>query len=377
VSFTNTRNLGSLAVTKAISGDVAPEGGFVFSVSCNDGTSETLTFTVAGTQTVDGILAGSTCTVTETPVDGWTSAPPSQTVTLPMTNGSTTTVSFTNTRNTGTVSVTKAIEGDDAPADGFTFSVTCDDGTDVTLTFHEAGTQDVTGILSGSTCTVTETPVEGWTSTPAGPQEVTLDLADGSTATVSFTNTRQPAGLALVKTVDKATAAFGDTLTYGLTVTNTGERPLHDVVVDDDVPAKTTYVAGSATCDDPCVASYNAADNTVHFAIGDLDADESFSGMSFKVTINRPAAAADGAIAGVTILNTAVTSSPPDVEPVKSNEVKTTVTAVLGVKITRPELPRTGSTVPLNSALSWALALLLGGAGLTFAGSRREDDAEA
>jgi uncharacterized repeat protein (TIGR01451 family) len=269
-------------------------------------------------------------------------------------------VSFTNTRNTGSVSVTKAIVDDVAPPAGFVFHVTCNDGTDETLTFHAAGTQTVDGILSGSTCTITETAVEGWTSTPAGPQVVTLGLAEGSTQTVSFTNTRQPAGMALVKTVDKATASYGDTLTYGLTVTNTAERPLHSVEVSDDIPAGTHYVSGSATCAAPCTASFDIATNTVHFAVGDLAPGASFSGMTYKVTIDTPAAATDGSIPTGRIVNVATTSAPPDIPgPVLSNEVVTTITEVLGRK-----LARTGTD--LGTFLALGMALMLAGAGLRY-----------
>ena len=370
VSFTNTRNTGSVSVTKAVEGDDAPAAGFVFAVTCTDGTNAVLTFTQAGTKTVDDILSGSTCTVTETPVDGWTSLPAEpQTVTLGLADGATGTVSFTNTRNLGSVSVTKVVEGDDAPAAGFMFAVSCSDGTEETLTFTEAGTQTVDGILSGSTCTITENAAEGWDPTPGEPQAVTLDLADGATATVSFTNTRQPAGLELMKTVDRTSASFGDTLTYGLTVTNIATRPLHAVEVSDPVPDGTTYVAGSATCPSPCTASYDADTDTVHYAVGDLGAGESFAGMAFKVTIDQSPAAADGAIPSVTIVNSGTTSSPPDITtPAPSNEVRTVVTAVLGVKIT---LPVTGVQMPLRETVTLAFALVVCGAVLTAAGRRR------
>jgi len=168
--------------------------------------------------------------------------------------------------------------------------------------------------------------------------------------------------------VDKANAAYGDVLNYGLTATNTGERPLHAVEVSDPVPDKTTYVAGSAKCPAPCTASYDAATNTVHYQIGDLAPGASFGDLTFQVTINRPTPAADGAIPATTIVNSGTTSSPPDVPSTPSNEVVTTVTAVLGVKIV---LPETGPGFEVPNALGIAMALLLGGAGLTFLASWR------
>ena len=44
-------------------------------------------------------------------------------------------------------------------------------------------------------------------------------------------------------------AKFGDTLTYALTVSATGNLPQSNVVVTDPVPAGTTYVPSSAGCD--------------------------------------------------------------------------------------------------------------------------------
>jgi len=358
VQVNDVRSRGSLTITKAISGDDAPPAGFVFHVTCSDGTEGTFTFHAAGSQTLDGIITGSTCDVAEDATPGWTSSPSgTQHVTI-TTEGAT--VSFANTRNTGSVSVTKAIVDDLAPPAGFVFHVTCTDGTDETLTFHAAGTQTVDGILSGSTCTITETPVEGWTSTPSGPQIVTLGLADDSTRTVGFTNTRQPAGIKLVKTVDKPTAAYGDTLTYGLTVSNIAERPLHSVEVSDDIPTGTHYVNGSATCSAPCAASFDVATNTVHFAVGDLASGASFSGMTYKVTIDTPAAGANGSIPAGRIVNVAATSAPPDIQgPVLSNEVVTTIIAVLGEK-----LVRTGTDA--GTLLALGIALMLAGVGLRY-----------
>lgn len=49
------------------------------------------------------------------------------------------------------------------------------------------------------------------------------------------------------KTVDKANANVGDILTYTLTLNNVGNVAANNVVVNDSIPAGTTYVAGSVT----------------------------------------------------------------------------------------------------------------------------------
>jgi hypothetical protein len=61
----------------------------------------------------------------------------------------------------------------------------------------------------------------------------------------------------------------------------------------------------------------------------------------------------------VTIVNVGTTSSPPDVPTVRSNEVRTVVTAVPGVKIT---LPVTGAAFPPRETVTLAVVLIVCGA---------------
>jgi uncharacterized repeat protein (TIGR01451 family) len=55
-------------------------------------------------------------------------------------------------------------------------------------------------------------------------------------------------GLRLLKSVDKATALPGDTLTYTITYTNASSAALSNIVISDSVPAFTVYVGASAGC---------------------------------------------------------------------------------------------------------------------------------
>ncbi|MEG2718084.1 MAG: hypothetical protein RSA55_00980 [Clostridia bacterium] len=55
----------------------------------------------------------------------------------------------------------------------------------------------------------------------------------------------------VIKSVTPAFAQFGDTLTYTLTLHNTGNAAANNVVVTDVIPAGTTYVAGSAAASVP------------------------------------------------------------------------------------------------------------------------------
>ncbi|MEG1441346.1 MAG: hypothetical protein RSC29_01650, partial [Oscillospiraceae bacterium] len=54
-----------------------------------------------------------------------------------------------------------------------------------------------------------------------------------------------------LKSASPANAQFGDTLTYTLTLTNTGNVPANNVIVTDPIPAGTTYVPGSVTATVP------------------------------------------------------------------------------------------------------------------------------
>src|SRR5262249_28071434 len=52
--------------------------------------------------------------------------------------------------------------------------------------------------------------------------------------------------IAVVKSVDRATARPGDVLTYSIAYTAGGSAPAYGIVVTDPVPATVAYVTGSA-----------------------------------------------------------------------------------------------------------------------------------
>lgn len=61
--------------------------------------------------------------------------------------------------------------------------------------------------------------------------------------------------MTIAKSVDKADAVSGDTLTYTLSYTNDGEGAATNVKVEDVIPANTSYVVGSATNNGALVGS--------------------------------------------------------------------------------------------------------------------------
>lgn len=387
VAFANLRKRGSLVVTKQI---VDATGGgphtFGFTVTC-DGTALP-GFTLGTgdpTETIEGIPTGQVCTVAETADGTWSTTvePGDGTVTI---GDVPQTVAFVNTR----LYTDTALAKSSSPASGT--AVTDGDTITYTLTYSNAGNipaaVTVTDAVPAGTTYVDGSAGDGvlsggvltWSvEVPAGGEaavsfSVTVDpglpdpsvirnvavLHEGETQTPTNETEHPVAHVRIAKAVDKTAASYGGDLTYTLTVTNPGAAGLTGVFVADQVPAGTTFKSASDG------GELNGT--VVEWPGRDLAAGESFT-VTFVVTITRPAAAADGAVASTVILNSAVTGS--DQTPTSpSNEVRTIVAAVRGVKIVNPPtLPRTGA--PMTEAVALALSLLLAGAGLTFAATWR------
>jgi uncharacterized repeat protein (TIGR01451 family) len=188
---------------------------------------------------------------------------------------------------------------------------------------------------------------------------------------------------------DDVIVEFGDTLTYTLTATATGTLTQPNVVVTDYLPGRdparpssgtTTYVAGSAACigAGTCTVTGPDANGLITWSLGDMAAGTSRQ-VTFQVVIDDVAGEAGETVA-VDILNAGAVKS--DLTPLTpSNEVKTPVTKVLGVKIpnkgpekpvTQPgTLPHTGAGLPLGATVGGGLLLLVMGALLTTVGRRR------
>jgi uncharacterized repeat protein (TIGR01451 family) len=181
----------------------------------------------------------------------------------------------------------------------------------------------------------------------------------------------QQASLQVVKAVDVESAEYGDTLTYTLQVRNTGNVTLHGVVVTDEVPAHSTYVAGSAA--PKSIADYDAATDTVSWAVGDLAVGGTKDGLTFQVTIDVPEYDPEVGIPARVIDNVAVGRSDA-VEPAPSNHVRVPVTAVLGIEVHRRPptvLPFTGEPLSPMSGIALGLLAVVAGVLSLSATSRR------
>lgn len=204
VTFTNSRRVGKIVVTKtieAIAGDARPTPTFEFTVTCPGVTGYPRTLTVRGSgsaETPADVPYGASCTVTEAAVPGWLQ---SGSVSIDGVDQAVERAAFTNTRQSGSLGISKATVGGDAT---FTYAVDCDGTTwdvsrSITTTNGAGAATDVTGIPAGTSCTVTEAAQNGWeqTVTPPGP----VTIVAGQTATASFTNTRRTADLIITKVV--------------------------------------------------------------------------------------------------------------------------------------------------------------------------------
>ncbi|MFZ5869830.1 MAG: SpaA isopeptide-forming pilin-related protein [Actinomycetota bacterium] len=228
----------------------------------------------------------------------------------------------------------------------------------------------------------------------AVPQNEALDNEVTFLTEVDSTVHVVPNGaLTVVKQVDPASGVgvvAGETLTYTLRVTATGELRQRDVLVVDNVPGtdvnhresmRTTYVAGSARCGEAgdCDVTEPGTDGAIVWSLGDLAAGQSRT-VTFQVTVDPVTVSGSGTVRVGDVLNSGWASS-VDTDWTPSNVVVNPVAVVLGTRIEKkpqptPEvnvlgtkLPRTGA--PLGAGVWLAGAMLAMGFGLRVA-ARRE-----
>jgi uncharacterized repeat protein (TIGR01451 family) len=399
VTFTNARLLGKIKIKKVVSGDVAGAStSFVAHVNCpGDAYDQDVALNEDnGWVNVTGnIPTGLACTVTEPAAGipaGWVLTglvPADGVVTVSAGTPETVSVTITNERVLGKITVTKNLVGAaNGASTSFTFDVDCPgtayDQSLVVNVINGSSASATTGLIpTGVSCTVTERSTPDWNQTSVVPAGGAVSVP----ATVTFTNTRKQGVLNVSKAVSPVAGNgvvvnFGDTLTYTLTVSATGEATQHAVKVSDYIPGydparptsgKTTYVAGSATCVGAGTCTVTGPDSAhlLTWQLGDMAAGTTRQ-VTFKVTIDDVTGAAGETVA-VDILNAGAVES---VETPKkpSNQVTTPVSKVLPVKVHKPPvvvLPHTGATLPVGPTVGGAIALLGLGLLLVAAGRRR------
>ncbi len=342
ISFVNTRRLADLRIVKTTNGGT---GTFVFDVNCG-GVLSTVEIVDSGVATVAGIPTGTSCTVLERANGDFTSVvvPTNGTVTIDNDGEQ---VAFTNTRKTGDLVISKTTTGGTGI---FTFTVDCTGTTfDRVVTITNTGSNTITGIPTGTTCTVTETADPEFTSTVT-PTTGAVVIAVGANP-VSFANTAKPAALTVVKTADAASVTSGDTIGFTVNVTSTGTGTARAATLNDPLPTSTGVswsispaYAGPGTC----AITGAVPAQVLSCSFGDLA-----PGASATVHVSSPT---EATTAG-TLANTAAAKATNVPETTASASIVVTPAppVVLAEVIAAPaELPRTGSSTsgPIRAALA-------------------------
>ena len=241
--FTNTRNVGALAITKMVDGNAADESkkfDFTVEFAPPAGMADTYPYSVDGVPA--GMLAsgetislahGESATITDLPVgttysiseadyteEGYVTVAVGEEGVIA--TGETKTALFTNTRNVGALTIAKLVDGNAADeskkfdftvefappagmADTYPYSVDgvpagmLASGETISLAHGESAT--ITDLPVGTTYSISEADYteEGYVTVAVGEEGV---IATGETETALFTNTRNEGALVISKRVE-------------------------------------------------------------------------------------------------------------------------------------------------------------------------------
>ena len=267
VTLNNTADVakapGTFQVTKTVAGAQAGDKEFTFTYTCTDGTEGTLKAKADG-EAVSGpkVPTGTQCTVTEdaktAAIDGYTlTAPEAQTVTTPEKDQAVS-APFTNTytRDTGTFSIAKSVQGgpQGAANGSYSFTYTCDGDVQGTLTVPGDGTAvSSPKIPTGVSCTLAEDAAsaakDGYSVASTLSQD-SVTIAKDQTVAVTATNTytRDTGTFSVTKSVkgDYAPQA-GETVKVGYTCNDPDStKGTLDVPMDGTAVGGPTLPTGTA-----------------------------------------------------------------------------------------------------------------------------------
>ncbi len=249
VTVTNQRNTTSLTITKGIDRSTGTHI-FSFDVTCDLGSgpqtllSSPFTITLVngvltGSVVVPGIPTGADCVVTEQDHPLFDQIIPAIGAGVVLDNvGAGAIAPFENDRSTAPLTIQKVALGGNAT---FSFTVHCSDGSDygpVSVTTANGAGSVVLPVEppTGVTCNVSETAQLGWGQVdPVLNQTIPVVISDTLPNAATFTN-----GILAIDTEKTVVSAgpfdLGDLIEFEITVTNTGQAKLFDVVVTDDTP---------------------------------------------------------------------------------------------------------------------------------------------
>ena len=328
-------------VAKAIIYDNVPEGTVLLNKDNNEdentkkltwrvtvepGETENVEFTVRvkaekGTIKNSAIVNGKTTNETETGIINITGKKEVNTSEAKVGDTLTYTIKLTNNGNAdGTVTVT-----DEIPAG--------------TTLVEKSITNN--GVESNGTITWTDVEVKAGDTV-----EVSFKVTINSDTKTSVTNKAvidgnkpteevetKVANITGAKSVDKSTAKVGDTLTYTIELTNSGNGD-GKVTVTDEIPTGTTLVADSITAN----GSYNEENKTITWTDVKVEAGKTAE-VSFKVTINNDTK--------TSVTNKAVIDGNKPTE-----EVETKVANITGTKTVDKTETKVGDTLTYTITLT-------------------------
>jgi len=336
VSNAIAREMGSLVLSKTLTGGpTGYTGPFAIGYTCRLDGSPNLTgsFDLASGATSEPVQipSGYICSADETlpaAPDGYTFGTPQIGAPVTIANGaqSEITVANTLTRDTGSLVIAKTLAGGPAGYTGpFTVHYSCTLGESTVTGTREVpagGSATIEGIPTGYVCSVTETlpgapagyefaPV---TITPAGPVTITK----GAASEVTVANRLLFVDVAIEKTAAAPTYQVGQTITYYMKVTNTGQTVIP-------------------------VASIQVTDPDAVGLVLEQPAPQSIApGESIRFTGTRVVTAA---MAGQTVPNTATVTTPNDGNP-DNNTSTTTVVVEVPAEIGGTPAPAPAPTPP-------------------------------
>ena len=233
VAIENAKNMGSITVTKTVTGGASPTA-WQFSLStatagCSipadvspkttaDGTGGTVTF--SGLATHSSTTAGLACSynVSETNQAGWAMTTAAADLTgLIVSNAASTAVTINNARQLGIIQVDKTVTGGDSLT-AWEFTLTADtagcaipatttnpastpNGGNGSVSFANLPTHSAT--LANTACrySVAETNQTGWSMTTAPENLANLAFSAGATTTVAIQNTKGSGSISVTKVV--------------------------------------------------------------------------------------------------------------------------------------------------------------------------------
>ena len=408
VTITNTidRADGSLRIVKNITGNegqtMTPGLRFTGGYSCTYGTDAPVEGTWMidgeGSTTVPGILATSTCRVTEDPpaqqpVSGdpsfvWGTPVVTDPVTVAV--GQTAEVTVTNPveRQLTDITIGKQVSGDASGVSSqeeYAYSYSClpangDPAITGSGTLVDGATFTTpTNIPPASTCTVTEGPLPsvepgyawepvdftveeiGTNTATVNGQSVTFTVPPGNGADASVLRpevtienelTRLPASYTVNKTADPvsgSTVATGSTITYTIAVEVTGPGTINNVEVTDDLSEvlnNATFITSNAE-----IGIVELTGTTLTWDIGQLRADEDGRyTLTYSVRVNDDAH-------GVTLRNsvTADGEEPPAVCPECSTTTTHEVPPIWTLE--KSSDPASGSMVAPGSTITYTVTV--------------------